>query len=57
MIVPDEGHWINKPQNAELWYKAVQDWLAAPEIVGCPVINGVDSEAQLVGARLSGEMG
>ena len=29
MIFPDEGHWINKPQNAELWYKTVQDWLAA----------------------------
>ena len=27
MIFPDEGHWINKPQNAELWYKTVQDWL------------------------------
>jgi len=29
MIFPDEGHWINKPQNAELWYKTFQDWLAA----------------------------
>jgi hypothetical protein len=24
-----------------------------PEIVACPVINGVDSEAQLVGASLT----
>ncbi len=29
MIFPDEGHWVNKPQNAEFWYKTFQDWLAA----------------------------
>ena len=28
MIFPDEGHWILKPQNSELWYKTVLDWLA-----------------------------
>jgi dipeptidyl aminopeptidase/acylaminoacyl peptidase len=28
VIFPDEGHWILKPQNSELWYKLFQDWLA-----------------------------
>ena len=27
MIFPDEGHWILKPQNAQLWYKTFLDWL------------------------------
>jgi dipeptidyl aminopeptidase/acylaminoacyl peptidase len=26
IIFPDEGHWILKPQNSELWYKSVLDW-------------------------------
>ncbi|MGH9862080.1 MAG: prolyl oligopeptidase family serine peptidase [Candidatus Acidiferrales bacterium] len=29
LYYPDEGHWILKPQNAELWYKTVQEWLAS----------------------------
>ena len=37
MIFPDEGHWINKPQNAELWYKTFAGLAGGvPEIVGCP---------------------
>ena len=28
LIFPDEGHWILKPQNSQLWYKTVLDWLA-----------------------------
>jgi dipeptidyl aminopeptidase/acylaminoacyl peptidase len=28
LIFPDEGHWVLKPQNAELWYKTVHEWLA-----------------------------
>ena len=28
LIFPDEGHWILKPQNAQLWYKTFLDWLA-----------------------------
>jgi dipeptidyl aminopeptidase/acylaminoacyl peptidase len=27
LIFPDEGHWVLKPQNSELWYKTVLDWL------------------------------
>ncbi|MEO5720678.1 MAG: S9 family peptidase [Chthoniobacterales bacterium] len=23
----DEGHWVNKPQNSQLWYKTVSDWV------------------------------
>lgn len=28
LYYPDEGHWVLKPQNAELWWKSVHDWLA-----------------------------
>jgi len=28
MIFPNEGHWILQPQDSELWYKTVADWLA-----------------------------
>ncbi len=28
LMFPDEGHWVNKPQNSELWHKTVFDWLA-----------------------------
>lgn len=24
---PDEGHWVLKPQNSELWHTAIFDWL------------------------------
>ena len=27
LYFPDEGHWIGKPQNSELWYKTVLDWI------------------------------
>jgi dipeptidyl aminopeptidase/acylaminoacyl peptidase len=26
LYFPDEGHWILKPQNSELWYKTVLGW-------------------------------
>jgi dipeptidyl aminopeptidase/acylaminoacyl peptidase len=28
LYFPDEGHWVLKPQNSELWYKTVLDWIA-----------------------------
>ncbi|HEX4005430.1 MAG TPA: S9 family peptidase [Acidobacteriaceae bacterium] len=27
LYFPDEGHWVNKPQNSQLWYKTVNDWV------------------------------
>ena len=27
LVYPDEGHWILKPQNSQLWYKEVHGWL------------------------------
>ena len=27
MVFPDEGHWVLKPQNAQLWYKTFLDWV------------------------------
>jgi dipeptidyl aminopeptidase/acylaminoacyl peptidase len=29
LYYPDEGHWILKPANGELWWKTIHDWLAA----------------------------
>jgi dipeptidyl aminopeptidase/acylaminoacyl peptidase len=28
LVFPDEGHWILKPQNSELWYSTFLGWLA-----------------------------
>lgn len=28
LYYPDEGHFVTKPQNAELWWKTIHDWLA-----------------------------
>jgi dipeptidyl aminopeptidase/acylaminoacyl peptidase len=28
IIFPDEGHWVLKPQNSELWYREFLGWLA-----------------------------
>ena len=27
LYFPDEGHWIMKPQNSQLWYKTVNAWV------------------------------
>ena len=27
LIFPDEGHWVLKPQNSQLWNHTVQDWM------------------------------
>jgi dipeptidyl aminopeptidase/acylaminoacyl peptidase len=27
LYFPDEGHWVMKPQNSQLWYKTVNDWV------------------------------
>jgi dipeptidyl aminopeptidase/acylaminoacyl peptidase len=24
---PDEGHWVLKPQNSELWHQTIFEWL------------------------------
>ncbi|HKY06090.1 MAG TPA: prolyl oligopeptidase family serine peptidase, partial [Blastocatellia bacterium] len=26
LYYPDEGHWVLKPQNSELWYDTVLGW-------------------------------
>jgi dipeptidyl aminopeptidase/acylaminoacyl peptidase len=38
LYFPDEGHWILKPQNSQLWYKTVNDWV--DQWVGNPVASG-----------------
>jgi dipeptidyl aminopeptidase/acylaminoacyl peptidase len=27
LYFPDEGHWVLKPQNGQLWYKTVTEWI------------------------------
>jgi dipeptidyl aminopeptidase/acylaminoacyl peptidase len=27
LYFPDEGHWVLKPQNSQLWYKTVNNWV------------------------------
>jgi dipeptidyl aminopeptidase/acylaminoacyl peptidase len=27
LLFPDEGHWILKPQNSELWYRSFLEWV------------------------------
>jgi len=27
LLFPDEGHWVLKPQNSDLWYHTVLEWL------------------------------
>jgi dipeptidyl aminopeptidase/acylaminoacyl peptidase len=27
LYFPDEGHWVLKPQDSQLWYKTVNDWV------------------------------
>ncbi len=27
LYFPDEGHWVLKPQNSQLWYQTMTDWL------------------------------
>jgi len=27
LYFPDEGHWVLKPQNSQLWYKTVNSWV------------------------------
>ncbi len=29
LYFPDEGHWVNKPQNSALWHRTIFEWLAA----------------------------
>jgi len=27
LYFPDEGHWVLKPQNSQLWYQTVNQWI------------------------------
>jgi dipeptidyl aminopeptidase/acylaminoacyl peptidase len=38
LYFPDEGHWVLKPQNSQLWYKTVNDWV--DQWVGKPATGG-----------------
>jgi dipeptidyl aminopeptidase/acylaminoacyl peptidase len=38
LYFPDEGHWVLKPQNSQLWYKTVNAWV--DQWVGRSVTSG-----------------
>ncbi len=42
---PDEGHWVLKPQNSQLWYKTVNDSVdrrqGDEEVAGGWALDGV----------------
>jgi len=38
IVFPDEGHWIQKPQNSRLWYNAFLDWIN--EWTRAPAVSG-----------------
>jgi dipeptidyl aminopeptidase/acylaminoacyl peptidase len=27
LFFPDEGHWVLKPHNSEMWYRTIFEWL------------------------------
>jgi len=29
LYFPDEGHWVLKPKNSQLWYRTVLEWIDA----------------------------
>lgn len=45
LYFPDEGHWVLKPQNSQLWYKTVNDWVdrrqGDEEVAGGCALEGV----------------
>ena len=36
LYFPDEGHWVLKPRNSQLWYHTVLDWIDAHSKPGRP---------------------
>ena len=38
LYFPDEGHWVLKPQNSQLWYKTVNNWV--DQWIGKPAASG-----------------
>jgi dipeptidyl aminopeptidase/acylaminoacyl peptidase len=42
LYFPDEGHWVLKPQNSQLWYKTVNDWVDQWTNGGCRILDRRD---------------
>ncbi|WP_263350389.1 S9 family peptidase [Acidicapsa acidisoli] len=49
LYFPDEGHWVQKPQNSELWYKTVNAWV--DQWIGSAGIGSAGSREQGTGNR------
>jgi dipeptidyl aminopeptidase/acylaminoacyl peptidase len=44
LYFPDEGHWVLKPQNSELWYKTVNDWVDRWTGIGTGTATGTKKQ-------------
>ena len=40
LYFPDEGHWVLKPRNSQLWYHTVLDWVDAHAKPGSKRLTG-----------------
>jgi dipeptidyl aminopeptidase/acylaminoacyl peptidase len=49
LYFPDEGHWVLKPQNAQLWWETVDDW--CDRWTGMGKYAGVGPEKNPIEAR------
>jgi dipeptidyl aminopeptidase/acylaminoacyl peptidase len=50
LYFPDEGHWVLKPQNSQLWWKTVNDWVdqwLKPDSQGSKHCTRMSAEYQL----------
>ena len=49
LYFPDEGHWVLKPQNSQLWYETVGDWCDRWTKTGKYAAAGPELNADRVG--------
>jgi dipeptidyl aminopeptidase/acylaminoacyl peptidase len=51
LYFPDEGHWVSKPQNSQLWYETVDDWCDRWTGMGRYATVGPEKNPMLKGSR------
>jgi dipeptidyl aminopeptidase/acylaminoacyl peptidase len=51
LYFPDEGHWVLKPQNAQLWWETVDDWCDRWTGMGKYAAAGPERNPMMGGSR------
>ncbi len=51
LYFPDEGHWVLKPQNAQLWWETVDDWCDRWTVMGKYAALGAEKNPMMGGGR------